>query len=55
MVRSIGVSNFVNDNFVRLYDVADLKPSLNQVEGHVYFIQEELKMEMDARGVVMQA
>lgn len=50
MVRSIGVSNFV-----RLYDVADLKPSLNQVEGHVYFIQEELKMEMDARGVVMQA
>lgn len=55
MVRSIGVSNFVNDNFVRLYDDADLKPSLNQVEGHVYFIQEELKKEMDARGVVMQA
>lgn len=42
ILRSIGVSNFTQDNLEALLSVAKIKPVLNQVELHPHFAQFEL-------------
>ena len=39
LVRSIGVSNWTVDKLQELLSFAKIKPSLNQVELHPYFIK----------------
>ena len=43
LVRSIGVSNFLPEHIVRLYEETAAVPALNQVELHPGFPQEELR------------
>lgn len=42
-VRSIGISNFESERLEELCNFASIKPSVNQVELHPYFQQNELK------------
>lgn len=41
-IKSIGVSNFSIDNLVKVWQAAEIKPVVNQVELHPYFPQKEL-------------
>ncbi|MEO3975603.1 aldo/keto reductase [Streptomyces sp. CAU 1734] len=54
-IRSIGVSNFAPAELARLADECSVVPSVNQVEFHPLFLQEELRAEHERRGVVTQA
>lgn len=42
-IKAIGISNFAIDRFVDLYLNGDIKPHVNQVEFHPFFIQNDLK------------
>ena len=54
-VRAIGVSNFQPAHLERLLDVAEVAPSVNQVELHPYLQQPELR-EFDAKhGIATEA
>lgn len=41
-VKSIGVSNFSISNLEKVWQAAEIKPVVNQVELHPYFQQNEL-------------
>lgn len=41
-VRSIGVSNFTKEKIQDLWDQAEIKPAVNQIEAHPYLQQPEL-------------
>lgn len=41
-VRAIGVSNFSKDQLQQLFDVAKVKPMVNQIERHPYKVQADL-------------
>lgn len=41
-IRSIGVSNFSIQNLELVWEAAEIKPVVNQVELHPYFQQKEL-------------
>lgn len=49
--RAIGVSSFNPRLFKKLYDFAEIKPMVNQVETHVFYRQKELHEMMDKLGV----
>lgn len=49
-VRAIGVSNFYPDRFLDLHHFAEIKPSVNQVETHVFFQQKIAKKYMKKNG-----
>ena len=42
LVRSIGVSNFHPDQLQRIIDETGVVPSLNQIQTHPYYIQQDL-------------
>ncbi|MBV2156096.1 aldo/keto reductase [Kitasatospora sp. SUK 42] len=54
-VRSIGVSNFGQEQLTRLLDEAEVVPVLNQVELHPYFPQKELRAFHTRHGIATEA
>ncbi|MFH8800697.1 aldo/keto reductase [Streptomyces sp. NPDC017936] len=55
LVRSIGVSNFTAGHIERLEEETGVLPSVNQIELHPLFPQEELRAFHRAKGVVTQS
>jgi diketogulonate reductase-like aldo/keto reductase len=55
LVRSIGVSNFTAEHIDRLERETGVLPSVNQVELHPLFPQEELRAQMAAKGVAVES
>ena len=54
-VRSIGVSNFEIPHLQRLLAETDVKPTVNQVELHPEFPQEELRAYHDEHGILTES
>ena len=54
-VRSIGVSNFTAAHLDRLVDETGVAPSVNQIELHPGFVQEEMRAANAARGVITES
>ncbi|KAE8196380.1 hypothetical protein CF335_g4876 [Tilletia laevis] len=50
-VRAIGVSNFSIRTLEELFKTARIIPAVNQVEGHPYLPDEELKAYCDSKGI----
>lgn len=55
LVRSIGVSNFTPDHIERLERETGVLPSVNQVELHPFFPQEELRAYHADKGVLTES
>ena len=54
-VRSIGISNFESERLEELCNFASVKPSVNQVELHPYFQQNELKKRLKKYGTLLES
>jgi 2,5-diketo-D-gluconate reductase A len=54
-IRSIGVSNFATDHLQRLFDETGVVPTVNQVELHPRFPQEELRAFHAQHGILTEA
>ncbi|MEV7392024.1 MULTISPECIES: aldo/keto reductase [unclassified Streptomyces] len=55
LVRSIGVSNFTEEHLARLEKETGVLPSVNQVELHPLFPQEELRAFHAGKGIVTES
>jgi 2,5-diketo-D-gluconate reductase A len=55
LVRSIGVSNFTPEHIGRLEKETGVLPSVNQIELHPYFPQEELRAHHADKGVLTES
>ncbi|MCL2731525.1 MAG: aldo/keto reductase [Actinomycetia bacterium] len=55
LVRSIGVSNFTAEHIDRLERETGVLPSVNQIEMHPLFPQEELRAALAAKGVAVES
>ncbi|MET9409048.1 aldo/keto reductase [Streptomyces sp. NPDC002935] len=55
LVRSIGVSNFTADHLTRLEAETGVLPSVNQIELHPYFPQDELRAFHADKGVITES
>ncbi|BBB01579.1 putative oxidoreductase [Actinacidiphila reveromycinica] len=55
VVRSIGVSNFTAAHIDRLERETGVLPSVDQIEMHPLFPQEELRRQLAGRGVVVES
>lgn len=55
LVRSIGVSNFTPEHIVRLEKETGVLPSVNQIELHPLFPQEELRAFHADRGILTES
>ncbi|HEX5566789.1 MAG TPA: aldo/keto reductase [Streptomyces sp.] len=55
LVRSIGVSNFTAEHIGRLERETGVLPSVNQIELHPYFPQEDLRAHHAAKGVLTES
>ena len=53
--KAIGVSNFKSSSYSRLISQFNIIPDVNQMEAHVYYIDNKLKDEMALKGTYMQA
>ena len=53
-VRSIGLSNFESDRLEQVLGVAEIKPSVLQVECHPYYPQRELRKRIAPYGTVIE-
>ncbi|KAK6086977.1 aldehyde reductase 1 [Seiridium cupressi] len=54
-VRSIGVSNFTKEKIEALWEQAEIKPAVNQIEAHPYLQQPELLGWSKKKGIVTAA
>ena len=54
-VKSIGVSNFEDDKFEKFCEEIKIKPTLNQVELHPYYQQNELRKKMEKYNTKIEA
>jgi 2,5-diketo-D-gluconate reductase A len=54
-IRAIGISNFEPDQLHELMEYANIKPTVNQIETHVFFQQQEAQDYLKNRGVQMEA
>jgi 2,5-diketo-D-gluconate reductase A len=54
-IRSIGVSNFTTEHLQRLFDETGVVPTVNQVELHPRFPQEELRAFHAEHGILTEA
>ncbi|RLP10729.1 aldo/keto reductase [Propionibacterium australiense] len=54
-VRSIGISNFESANLEDLLTSATIKPSVNQVECHPYYPQDELRARLAPYGTLIES
>ncbi|ALO91757.1 Oxidoreductase [Streptomyces hygroscopicus subsp. limoneus] len=55
LVRSIGVSNFTPEHLTRLEEETGVLPSVNQIELHPLFPQEELRAFHAEKGIVTES
>ncbi|MFC9843763.1 aldo/keto reductase [Streptomyces sp. NPDC060223] len=55
LVRSIGVSNFTPEHITRLEEETGVLPSVNQVELHPFFPQEELRAFHADKGILTES
>lgn len=55
LVRSIGVSNFTPEHIARLERETGVLPSVNQVELHPLFSQEELRFYQAGKGILTES
>lgn len=55
LIRSIGVSNFLPEHLERLKQVTGVLPSMNQIELHPEFIQEEQRAWNKEHGIVTES
>ncbi len=55
LIRSIGVCNFLPEHIERLQKETDVLPSINQVELHPYFNQEEQRMFHEEHHIATQS
>ncbi len=55
LIRSIGVCNFLPEHLERLEKETGVKPSMNQIELHPFFNQEEQRKWHELNGVVTQS
>ncbi|MFI6659155.1 aldo/keto reductase [Streptomyces sp. NPDC050523] len=55
LIRSIGVSNFTAEHIERLEKETGVLPSVNQIELHPFFPQEELRAFHAAKGVLTES
>ncbi|SNX56142.1 diketogulonate reductase-like aldo/keto reductase [Streptomyces sp. TLI_55] len=55
LVRSIGVSNFTAEHIERLEKETGVLPSVNQIELHPHFPQQELRAFHTAKGIVTES
>ena len=51
LVRSIGVSNFTEEHLTRIIDETGVTPSVNQLELHPYFPQEQMRAVNERLGI----
>lgn len=54
LIRSIGISNFNEKEYLSFIKDCEIIPAVNQVENHVYFLRSKLQEIMNAYGTVMQ-
>lgn len=54
-LRSIGVANFLEDNFRRLTENCTVIPAVNQVETHIFRQQRNLRKLLDEKGTVHES
>ena len=54
-LRSIGVANFLEDNFRRLTENCTVIPAVNQVETHIFRQQKSLRKLLDEKGTVHES
>lgn len=54
-VKNIGVSNFNAEHFEALLAQVSIKPVINQVEFHPYFIQKELRKYLEVQNIYMES
>ncbi|KAK2597876.1 hypothetical protein N8I77_012631 [Diaporthe amygdali] len=54
-IRTIGVSNFSIAKINEIWDAAEIKPAVNQVELHPYFAQPELVKWCQNKGIIVEA
>ena len=55
LVRSIGVSNFTAQHLDRIIEETGVSPSVNQIEVHPLFPQEQMRRANEERGVVTES
>jgi diketogulonate reductase-like aldo/keto reductase len=55
LIRSIGVSNFLPEHLERLEKETGVMPSINQIELHPYFNQEEQRKWHEEHGIVTES
>lgn len=55
LVGSVGVSNFTEDMILELFDETGVVPSVNQVELHPFFPQDELRAHHADKGVLTES
>ncbi|MBO1902044.1 aldo/keto reductase [Leucobacter weissii] len=55
LVRHIGVSNFLPEHLERIEDATGVRPSVNQIELHPFFPQEDAVAYHRERGIVTEA
>jgi diketogulonate reductase-like aldo/keto reductase len=55
LIRSIGVSNFLPEHLERIIQETGVTPSINQVELHPYFAQEEQRAWHKEHGIVTES
>jgi diketogulonate reductase-like aldo/keto reductase len=55
LVRSIGVSNFTADHLDRIIGETGVTPSVNQIEVHPLFPQDEMQRANEERGVITES
>ena len=55
LVRSIGVSNFTEAHLTRIIDETGVIPSVNQIEMHPYFPQEQMRSVHERLGIRTEA
>ena len=54
-VKSIGLSNFNQEQIEEILDLCEVKPAVLQTEVHPYFQEQELKQFLSQEGMVIQA
>src|SRR5690625_3328179 len=55
LIRSIGVSNFLPEHMERLEKETDVKPTINQIELHPYFNQEQQRKWHEKNSVITES
>jgi diketogulonate reductase-like aldo/keto reductase len=55
LVRSIGVSNFTAEHLDRIIEETGVTPSVNQIEVHPLFPQDEMRRANEERGIITES